>query len=248
MARNILEIRELEVVYDKAAVDHVSFEMEENSIFGLVGESGCGKTTLSRAIAGLVKPKSGDIIVNGINIRDASRNERKEVNKNVQIVFQNHKSSLNPKMTIERILEEPLRIHKFGGRNERVIRVNEVLNLIGLDESYGKRFPSQLSGGQRQRVALGVAIMLNPWLIIADEPVSSLDSDTQTQILDLMKKLHEKLGISWLLISHDLRVVYDMCSNMVVMYKGRIVERGTPQEIYSNPQNEYTKMIISGIM
>lgn len=220
----------------------VSFNIRKGEIFGLVGESGCGKSTLGRSIVNLTKNIEGEILVDGENIKD-----KKNISKKVQIVFQDPLSSLNPKKTIGWILEEPLKIHKIGNKKERIKKVSEILDLMGLDSSYRDRYPNELSGGQRQRVSIGSALMLNPKLIIADEPVSALDVSVQSQILNLMIDLHEKLDLSFLFISHNLNVVYYMCSRVAVMYLGEIVELGSVEEIYNNPKHPYTKALLSSV-
>lgn len=223
-------------------LNEVSFNIKRGEIFGLVGESGCGKSTLGRSIVNLIKNIDGNILIDGENIKDT-----KNISEKVQIVFQDSLSSLNPKKTIGWILEEPLKIHKKGSKEERIKRVNEILELMGLDSSYKDRYPHELSGGQRQRISIGSAIMLNPKLIIADEPVSALDVSVQSQILNLMMDLHEKLNLSFLFISHNLNVVYYMCSRVAVMYLGEIVELAAVEEIYNNPKHPYTKALLSSV-
>lgn len=220
----------------------ISFYIKKGEIFGLVGESGCGKSTLGRSIVGLSKDTQGEILIDGENIKKA-----KKISGKVQIVFQDPLSSLNPKKKIGWILEEPLKIHKIGNKEERIQRVNNILELIGLDSSYRDRYPHELSGGQRQRISIGSALMLKPKLIIADEPVSALDVSVQSQILNLMMDLHEKLNLSYLFISHNLNVVYYMCHRVAVMYLGRIVELASVEDIYYNPLHPYTKALLSSI-
>ena len=250
----ILEVKNLSKTYysknssifskekETKVLDDISFSINKGEIFGIVGESGCGKSTLGRSVVGLTKDIQGQILVNGKNV-----NNTKKLSKKVQIVFQDPLSSLNPKKKIGWILEEPLKIHKLGTKEERIRRVNEILELIGLDSSYRDRYPHELSGGQRQRISIGSAIMLNPELIIADEPVSALDVSVQAQILNLMMDLHEKLNLSYLFISHNLDVVYYMCDRVAVMYNGKIVELGSAEEIYNNPQHPYTKALLDSI-
>jgi oligopeptide/dipeptide ABC transporter ATP-binding protein len=220
----------------------VSFNIKQGEIFGLVGESGCGKSTLGRSIVNLTKNIEGEILIDGESIKNT-----KNISEKVQIVFQDPLSSLNPKKTVGWILEEPLKIHKKGSKEERIKRVNEILELMGLDSSYRDRYSYELSGGQRQRISIGSAIMLNPKLIIADEPVSALDVSVQSQILNLMMDLHEKLDLSFLFISHNLNVVYYMCSRVAVMYLGEIVELASVEEIYNNPKHPYTKALLSSV-
>lgn len=221
----------------------VSFHIRRGELFGLVGESGCGKSTLGRAIVGLTETE-GDIWIDGEKITGKRRKEQK---KNVQIVFQDPLSSLNPKKKIGWILEEPLRIHKIGTRREREQRVNRILELVGLDAGYRDRYPHELSGGQRQRISIGCALMLEPKLIIADEPVSALDVSVQSQILNLLKDLHDSLNVSFLFISHNLDVVYYLCDRVAVMYLGRIVELANVEDLYDFPLHPYTRTLLSAI-
>jgi oligopeptide/dipeptide ABC transporter ATP-binding protein len=224
-------------------LQNVTFAIGRGETFGLVGESGCGKSTLARAIVGLVETQ-GDIVIDGEKV---SAKRTKQQRKKVQIVFQDPLSSLNPTKNIGWILEEPLRIHGIGNHASRLKRVSEVLELVGLDPDYRSRYPSELSGGQRQRVSIGSALMLNPKLIIADEPVSALDVSVQAQILNLMKDLRDSLNLSYLFISHNLNVVYYLCDRVAVMYLGRIVELADVETLYSTPLHPYTQMLLSAI-
>lgn len=208
-----------------------------------MGESGCGKSTLGKAILGLI-PFEGNITVNGIAY---SRSNRKLFTKYVQAVFQDPLSALDPKKTIGFTMAEPLRAHGIGTKGEREQKVNEMLELIGLDASYGKRYPKELSGGQRQRVCIGAALMLNPKLIIADEAISALDVSVGSQILNLFQEIHDKLELSLLFISHNLNVVYYLCDRIAVMYRGNIVELGSADAIYNSPKHPYTKLLLAAI-
>lgn len=227
----------------KDVLNDISFSIRRGEAFGLVGESGCGKSTLARAVAGLI-PSDGDITVDDEKVL---RRRTKQQRKKVQIVFQDPLSSLNPTKKIGWILEEPLRIHKIGDRRFRLKRVNEILELVGLDADFRNRYPNELSGGQRQRVSIGAALMLNPKLIVADEPVSALDVSVQSQILNLMKDLMDKLGLSYLFISHNLNVVYYLCDRIAVMYMGQIVELADAETLYDFPAHPYTKMLLSAV-
>jgi len=218
----------------------ITFDIRQGEIFGLVGESGCGKSTLGKAIAGII-PSKGDIIIEDKRV---GLRRDKDCKKKIQFIFQDPLNSLNPMKKIGWILEEPLKIHKWGDKIERSHRIDEMLNLIGLDLSYRNCFPRELSGGQRQRVSIGCALMLNPRLIIADEPVSALDVSVQAQILNLMKDLHGKLNVSYLFISHNLNVIYYLCDRVAVMYKGQIVEMSDVERIYNKPLHPYTKMLL----
>jgi len=215
----------------KPVLDNVNLEIGRGEIFGLVGESGCGKTTLAKCILGLIDYE-GEIFINGRKReKNPSPRERREGAFDVQAVFQNPGASLNPVKTIGWILEEPLRVHglplinrRQGSAAERQMRVDEVLDLVGLDSSYKKRKPGELSAGQKQRVSIGAALMLNPGLIVADEPVSALDVSVAAQILNLFRDLNKRLGLSLLFISHNLDLVYYLCDRVAVMRNGRIVE------------------------
>lgn len=211
----------------------VSFEIRRGEIVGLVGESGCGKSTLAKCVLGIVKDHDGEI---------------KHASTGAQMVFQDPYGSLNPVKTVGWILEEPLRIRGELKDPERNKRVAEMIKLVGLDESYLMRRPNELSGGQRQRICIALALMTEPKLIIADEPVSALDVTVQDQILRLLLKLNRELGIAILFISHDLKVVYSVCSRVMVMKAGEIVERGTDEEIYRSPKHPYTKQLLESIL
>ncbi len=224
-------------------LDNVNFHINKREFFGLVGESGCGKSTLCKAILGLIDFKGKISIYN----LDRKENKKKEISRIVQAVFQDPMSALNPKKTIGFMLEEPLKIHKLGNAKERRRRVNEVLELVGLDTSYRNRYPHELSGGQRQRVGIGCALILQPQLIIADEAVSSLDVSVGAQILNLFQDLHDSCGLSLLFVSHNLNLVYYLCDRIAVMYKGNIVEMGDAKAIYDHPLHPYTQMLLSAI-
>ncbi len=224
-------------------LNDVSFTIRKNEFFGLAGESGCGKSTLGNAILGLI-PYKGEITVNGRSCREMNR---KELSGNVQAVFQDPLSALDPKKTIGYTMEEPLRIHRIGNKEERSRKVNEMLELVGLDASCKNRYPDQLSGGQRQRVCIGAALMLEPKLIIADEAISALDVSVGSHILNLLQEIHQKRELALLFISHNLNVVYYLCDRIAVMHNGKIVEMGSAQEVYETPKHPYTKQLLSAI-
>jgi ABC-type oligopeptide transport system ATPase subunit len=229
------------------AVDAVSFSVEEGETFGLVGESGSGKTTTGRCILRLIEPTSGEIRFKGEDVLAFSAARMRQARRDMQIVFQDPYSSLNPRMRVGAIVEEPLIIHKIGTRLERRARVAELFDLVGLDPSQLTRYPHQFSGGQRQRVGLARALALNPSLIIADEPVSALDVSVQAQVINLLMDLQERLKLTYLFIAHDLRLVRHICSRVAVMYLGRIVEMGETEAIFAAPAHPYTRALLSAI-
>ncbi|MDR2096226.1 MAG: ABC transporter ATP-binding protein [Treponema sp.] len=254
--RGLLEIKDVSNVYitrslglfgrreKKAVLDRINLEIGEAEILGLVGESGCGKTTLGRAVLGLID-FTGEIRIGGL--RQGGGRGRLEMAGMVQAVFQDPAESLNPVRRIGAILEEPLVIHRTGSAKERSALVDHTLALVGLDPSYKSRRVSELSGGQKQRIAIGAALMLRPRLIIADEAVSSLDVSVAAQILNLFRELHRSLGLAILFISHNLNVVYYLCSRIAVMYKGQIVELGGAEDIYAMPAHPYTRFLLDSI-
>jgi oligopeptide transport system ATP-binding protein len=229
------------------AVDGVSFGVEEGETFGLVGESGSGKTTTGRCILRLIEPTSGEIRFKGEDVLAFSPARMRQARRDMQIVFQDPYSSLNPRMRVGAIVEEPLIIHKIGTKPERRARVAELFDLVGLDPSQLTRYPHQFSGGQRQRVGLARALALNPSLIIADEPVSALDVSVQAQVINLLMDLQERLKLTYLFIAHDLRLVRHICSRVAVMYLGRIVEMGETEAIFAAPAHPYTRALLSAI-
>lgn len=251
----ILEVSHVNSFYDdnglgilakrkkKQVLRDVSFSIHTDEFFGLVGESGCGKSTLGNAILDLI-PFEGTIRVAGKTAREV---DRREFTGRVQAVFQDPMSALNPRKTIGFTLREPLIAHRIGTKEEQQQAVSQMLERIGLDDSYADRYPRELSGGQRQRVCIGAALMLNPDLVIADEAVSALDVSVGAQILNLFREIDAKRDFSMLFISHNLSVVYYLCDRIAVMYRGSIVELGTAEEIYHHPQHPYTKLLLSAI-
>ena len=229
------------------AVHDVSFTLNKGETLGIVGESGCGKSTLARTVLRLYEPDSGDILFNGVNISKTPMKELRPTRKDMQIIFQDPYSSLNPRMTILSILKEPFVIHRIGSEEEKMEKVDSLLSLVGLDEDAKDRYPHEFSGGQRQRIGIARALALQPSLIIADEPVSALDVSIQSQILNLLSELKEKFKLSYLFISHDLAVIEHMSDYVAVMYLGKIVEYSAVDELYKNPKHPYTKALIESI-
>ena len=229
------------------AVDDVSFAIEEGETFGLVGESGSGKTTTGRCMLRLVEPTSGEVRFRGENVLGFSHARMRAARRDMQIVFQDPYSSLNPRMRARQIVEEPLIIHKLGGRPQRRLRVEELFCLVGLDPLHLDRYPHEFSGGQRQRIGLARALALNPSFVILDEPVSALDVSVQAQVVNLLMDLQQQLKLTYLFIAHDLRLVEHICSRLAVMYLGKIVEMGPASALFSAPRHPYTRALLSAI-
>ena len=229
------------------AVDDVSFTIEEGEMFGLVGESGSGKSTTGRCILRLIEPTSGEVLFRGENVMQFSTERMRMARRDMQIVFQDPYSSLNPRMRVGDIVEEPLVIHRLGTRQERRTRVAELFQLVGLEASYVGRYPHEFSGGQRQRIGIARALALNPALVIADEAVSALDVSIQAQVVKLLLDLKDRLKLTYLFIAHDLRLVEHICSRVAVMYMGKLVELGETRALFSNPTHPYTRALLSAI-
>ena len=229
------------------AVDDVSFEIAEGETFGFVGESGSGKTTTGRCILRLVEPTSGDVRFRGEDVLAFSKARMREARREMQIVFQDPYSSLNPRMRVGTIVEEPLVIHHVGSKSDRAARVRELFSLVGLDPSHVSRYPHEFSGGQRQRIGIARALALNPSFVIADEPVTALDVSIQAQIINLLMDLQARLKLTYLFIAHDLRLVQHICSRVAVMYRGRIVEMGRTESLFATPAHPYTRALLSAV-
>jgi ABC-type oligopeptide transport system ATPase subunit len=229
------------------AVDRVSFAIEDGETFGLVGESGSGKTTTGRCLLRLVTPTSGDVRFRGENVLTAPPARLRELRRDMQIVFQDPFSSLNPRMRAGQIVEEPLIVHRVGTRQVRRQRVEELFALVGLDEGAVRRYPHEFSGGQRQRLGLARALALNPSFVVADEPVSALDVSVQAQVINLLADLQQRLGLTYLFIAHDLRLVKRICSRVGVMRRGRIVEAGETAALFGSPAHPYTQALLAAI-
>jgi ABC-type oligopeptide transport system ATPase subunit len=229
------------------AVDDVSFPVDEGETFALVGESGSGKSTTGRCMLRLIEPTSGEVLFRGENVLGFSSARMRAARREMQMVFQDPYSSLNPRMRASTIVEEPLVIHEIGSKAERRERVADLFRLVGLDPAHLDRFPHEFSGGQRQRIGLARALALQPSFIIADEPVSALDVSIQAQVINLLMDLQEQLTLTYLFIAHDLRLVRHIAGRTAVMYLGRIVELGKTAQIFDNPQHPYTRALLSAV-
>jgi len=229
------------------AVDGVSFTIRRGETFGLVGESGCGKSTTGRCILRLIEPTSGEVYFQGEDLLSIASNGLRRLRRDMQIIFQDPYSSLNPRMTVGQIVEEPLTIHRIADRGERRARAAELLRLVGLEPEHSSRYPHEFSGGQRQRIGIARALALNPKFIVCDEPVSALDVSVQAQVVNLLQDLQEQLGLTYLFISHGLSVVEHISNRVGIMYLGKLVETASSDEIFHNPLHPYTRALLSAI-
>ena len=245
LTRGILFKRQVGAV---RAVDDISLQLRRGETLGVVGESGCGKSTLAKLLVGLETPTSGSIVVRGKDIAKASRSELRKSKRNIQLVMQDPYTSLNPRMTVGDIVGEPFDVHpEVAPRGERRRRVQELIELVGLNPDHINRYPHQFSGGQRQRIGIARTLALKPEIILCDEPVSALDVSIQAQVVNLLEKLQDELGLSYIFIAHDLSVVRHIADRVAVMYLGKVVEIGTEDEIYERPTHPYTQALLSAV-
>ncbi len=234
-------------IADNKAVDDITFTVKRGETLGLVGESGCGKSTTGRAILQLYRPTEGQILFDGVDLATLRGNDLRRMRRKMQMIFQDPYASLNPRMSIRDIVGEPLLIHKLGNAGERRERVAELMRIVGLNPYYASRFPHEFSGGQRQRIGVARALAVSPDFIVCDEPVSALDVSIQAQIINLLEELQDQFGLTYLFIAHDLAVVRHISDRVVVMYLGHLMETADQNEIYENPLHPYTKALLSAV-
>ncbi|MFC7681546.1 ABC transporter ATP-binding protein [Paenibacillus sp. GCM10028914] len=253
-SNNLIEVNGLKKYFDVGkgqilkAVDNISFNIREGETLGMVGESGCGKSTAGRTILRLYEPTAGSVMFNGTDIYKLSPKKMKAMRRDMQMIFQDPYASLNPRFTVTDIIGEALDIHGMAGsRAERKKRVEELLDMVGLNSDHATRYPHEFSGGQRQRIGIARALAVNPKFIICDEPISALDVSIQAQVVNLLKDLQDRLGLTYLFIAHDLSMVKHISDRVAVMYLGKMVELADSEELYANPIHPYTKSLLSAI-
>ncbi|MCM3126249.1 MULTISPECIES: ATP-binding cassette domain-containing protein [unclassified Paenibacillus] len=254
MSKNLIEVEGLKKYFNVGknrtlkAVDNLNFYIREGETLGMVGESGCGKSTAGRTILRLYEPTAGSVRFNGTDIYKLSPNKMKAMRRDMQMIFQDPYASLNPRFTVSDIIGEALDIHNMAGSSkERKKRIEELLDLVGLNSDHANRYPHEFSGGQRQRIGIARALAVNPKFIICDEPISALDVSIQAQVVNLLKDLQDRLGLTYLFIAHDLSMVKHISDRVAVMYMGKMVELADSEELYANPIHPYTKMLLSAI-
>ena len=253
MSEVLLEVKDLKKYFQTPggtlhAVDGLTFKLEKGKTLGVVGESGCGKSTTGRAILRLHEPTSGEVIFEGKDVVHASPKEMKQLRTEMQMIFQDPYASLNPRKTVSELIAEPLKLHKvYKNKKDMEARVLELMNLVGLSDRLVNAYPHELDGGRRQRIGIARALAMNPKFIVCDEPVSALDVSIQAQILNLLKDLQEELGLTYMFITHDLSVVNCFSDEIIVMYLGKVVEHASAEELFDNPMHPYTKALLSAI-